>query len=333
LDESVAALRRAIELKPDHPEARNNLAVALWKQRRFDEAVAACRRALEIQPGDTDGLNTLGAILCDMGRLDEAIDAYRQAIALKPDFSAAHRNLGIALNERGQINEATAAYHRAIALAPDDPQAHFGLAVAWLAQGDFLRGWEKYEWRWQVEDADFGRHFTQPLWDGSPLEGRTLLLYDDQGIGDAIQFIRYLPLAAQRGENIILECQRELQRLFQTMASDFPLLARGQTLPDFDLYCPLSSLPRIFSTDASNIPGTAPYLRADTAGAALWRERLGPSTTLKVGLAWAGNPNHKNDRNRSLRLVSLAPLTGVPGVRFRLKVEGAGFFPFFIPAQ
>jgi len=187
-----------------------------------------------------------------------------------------------------------------------------------LVRGDFLQGWEEYEWRWKTKDAAFPeRNFAQPQWDGSPLEGRTLLLHAEQGLGDAIQFIRYLPLVAQNGGNIVLECQPELQRLFQRMAPDLPVLAMGQALPAFDVHCPLMSLSRVFSTDLGNIPQTVPYLHADAAEAALWGERLaGLGSSLKVALVWAGNPTNKNDRKRSLKLASLAPLAEVPGVRF-----------------
>ena len=323
LDEAVASYQQALQITPDFPDALNNLGNALRDRGQFDQAIAALRRALEIKPGYPDALNNLGNILRDIGQLDQAIAAYRQAIAVNPNFSEAHCNLGNALDDKGQFNESVAAYRQAIVLTPDDPRPHFGISFALLAQGDFLRGWEEYDWR--MKGADFPhRDFTQPLWDGRPLEGRTLLLHDEQGFGDAIQFIRYLPLAAQRGGNIILECQPELQRLFQTMAPDLPIVARRQALPHFDVYCSLMSLPRVFSTDLSNIPGTAPYLRADAAEAAIWRQRLGgPCSSLKVGLVWAGNPGQKNDRHRSMRLASLAPLADVPAVRFYSLQKGA----------
>jgi hypothetical protein len=179
-------------------------------------------------------------------------------------------------------------------------------------QGDFLRGWEEYEWRWKLKDAASPqRNFTQPQWDGGPLEGRTLLLHAEQGFGDAIQFIRYLPLVAQRGGKIILECQPELQRLFQTMAPDLPVVARGQTLPAFDVHCPLLSLPRVFSTDLSNIPRTVPYLHADAAEAAIWRERLaGPGSSI----SGSDRPSARTSRwdssgraTRPTRMIATAP--------------------------
>ncbi|MGD0390626.1 MAG: glycosyltransferase family 9 protein [Tepidisphaeraceae bacterium] len=149
------------------------------------------------------------------------------------------------------------------------------------------------------------------------MEGRTLLLHAEQGVGDAIQFIRYLPLVAQRGGKIIIECQTELQRLFQTTAGRCQIVARGQPLPAFDLHCPLLSLPRVFGTSLANVPNIVPYLHADAEDAGKWQHRLAEHASIvKVGLAWAGSPAHKNDRNRSIKLAGLAPLGQISGARF-----------------
>jgi hypothetical protein len=149
------------------------------------------------------------------------------------------------------------------------------------------------------------------------LEGRTILLHAEQGFGDAIQFIRYLPLVARCGGKIIIECHPELQRLLQTAAADSPVVATGHTLPAFDLHCPFLSLPRLFGTNLTNIPKDVPYLHANAADVEVWRKRLADqSASLKVGLAWAGRPTHQNDRNRSLKLGTFAPLAQLAGVRF-----------------
>ena len=324
-DEAIASYRLAITLRPNYIKAHGNLGTALYDNGQLDEAIAAYHRAIALKPDSSEVHSNLGTALYDNGQLDEAIAAYRQAIALQPDLPEAHSNLGNALQGKGQLANAVAAYRRAIALKPDFPKAHVNLAYALLVEGDFLQGWDEYEWRWKLKDVAFSqRNFSQPQWDGRSMEGRTLLLHAEQGFGDAIQFIRYLPLVAQRGGNIILECQPELRRLFQTMASDLPVLARGESLPSFDVHSPLLALPRVFSTGLGDIPRTVPYLRTDAAGAAIWCERLaGSSTSLKVGLVWAGHPTHKNDRQRSLKLASLAPLAEVGGVRF-ISLQKAG---------
>jgi len=325
LDEAITAYRQAGAFDPNLAGAHYNLGNALRDRGKMGEAIASYRRAIALRPNYSEAYSNLGNALRDEGELEEAIVSYRQAIAVKPQYAEAHCNLGNALREKSQLEEASAACRQAIALKPNLPDAHYSLAHALLVQGDFLRGWEEYEWRWKLKDAaSRQRNLTQPRWDGGPLEGRTLLLYAEQGFGDAIQFIRYLPRVAQGGGDLILECPPELQRLFQRMAPGFLVLARGQTLPAFDVHCPLLSLPRVFSADLGNIPQTVPYLYADAAEAAIWRERLSGLGTfiyrsgpdLKVGLVWAGNPAHKNDRNRSLKPANLAPLAEVPGVQF-----------------
>ena len=318
LNEALAAYRQAIALRPDFAEAHGNLGITLRDKGQLDEAIAAFRRAISLNPNDAEARGNLGIALKDNGQLDEAIAAYRQGIALKPDYAEAHSGLGNALKDKGQLDEAIAAYRQGIALKPNLPEAQYNLSLALLSRGDFQRGWEQYEWRWKCKGFPSPRrNFVQPQWDGSPLEARTILLHTEQGIGDAIQFIRYLPLVQQRVGKIILECSAELQRLFRTTAERCQIVAEGGLLPGFDLQCPLLSLPRIFGTTSTNIPRTVPYLQADAEEARTWKQRLADhSPIVNVGLAWAGNPDHKNDRNRSMKLEKLAPLGQVPGVRF-----------------
>ncbi|MGD0390624.1 MAG: tetratricopeptide repeat protein [Tepidisphaeraceae bacterium] len=318
LDEAIAAFRRAIALRPNIPELHSNLSNALKDKGQLDEAIAACRRAIALNPNIPVVHINLGNVLRDKGQLDEAIAAFRRAVALNPNLPEAHSHLGTALINKGQLDEAIAAWRHAIALNPNFAEAHFNLSVALLERGDFQEGWEEHEWRWKCKDSlSPPRDFAPPQWDGCPLEGRTLLLHAEQGLGDALHFIRYLPLAAQRGGKIIIECQAELQRLFQSVAGGCQVVARGQPLPAFDLHCPLLSLPHVFRTNFANIPNIVPYLHADAEDAGRWQHRLAEHRPLvRVGLAWAGNPDNKNDRNRSIKLASLAPLGQAPGVRF-----------------
>ena len=217
-----------------------------------------------------------------------------------------------------RLDEAIAVFRQAIALNPNLPGAHNNLAMALLARGDFQQGWEEYEWRLKCEDfPSHLRNLTQPQWDGGPLETRTLLLHTEQGFGDAIQYIRYLPLVAQRGGRIIIGCQAELQRLFRTIPGSCQIVTPGQPLPAFDLHCPLLSLPRVFGTTLDNIPKTVPYLSPEPALVDAWNRTLGAAGgRLRVGLAWAGNPRFKADRTRSLNLQQLAPLAAARGVKF-----------------
>jgi tetratricopeptide (TPR) repeat protein len=318
IDDAIEAYRQAIALSANFPAAHNNLGIVLKERGRLDEAVAAYRQAIVRKPDFPDAHNNLGIALRDKGRLEEAIDAYRKAVALMPDFPEAHNNLGNALKDTGDMEAAIAASRQAITLKPDFAEAHFNLGTMLLVQGNFIDGWREYEWRWRSRDfIPSQRGFTQPEWDGRPLEGRTLLLHSEQGFGDALQFIRYLPLVARRGARVFVECQEALQRLVQTMSADSTVVARGRPLPPFDVHCPLLSLPRLFATDLASIPRDVPYLHADAAEAGVWRERLADaSASLKVGLVWAGRPTHANDRNRTMKLAGFAPLARIPGVRF-----------------
>ncbi|OYV71168.1 MAG: hypothetical protein B7Z74_07275 [Deltaproteobacteria bacterium 21-66-5] len=317
-DEAIAALERAIALKADFAEAHSNLGAALRDAGRYDEAVAACRQALALRPKFPEAWSNLGSALHDAGLEDEAVEAYRQAIALKPDFAEAYTNLGTVLKDMGRLDGAVEAARRAVALKPDSPEAHYNLAFVLLRSGDFAEGWREYEWRWLFKDFPAHRwSSSKPQWDGSPLAGRSILLYCEQGFGDILQFIRYVPLVAERGGRVIVMCPPELRRLLSSLTDIDRFVLFDEPLPEFDVQCPTMSLPLAFGTTPETIPASVPYLRAEAGDIERWRERLarepaGP----KVGLVWAGRSTHKNDHNRSLPLSLLAPLAAVPGIHF-----------------
>jgi tetratricopeptide (TPR) repeat protein len=318
LEQAIAAYRQAIALRPDVPGAHVDLGNALKESGQLDAAIAAYRRAIDIKPDYSEAYNNLGNALKAKGDFDEAIHSYRQAIVMGATNAEAHSNLGVALNDMGLADEAVAAWRRAIEIKPDLPDAHFNLGFALLARADFQKGWEEYEWRRNSKSFPAAmRAFAQPQWDGSPLDGRTILVHAEQGFGDTLQFIRYLPLMAQRGGTVIIECPAGLPRLLHRFTGGRQIIVKGQPLPAFDLHCPLLSLPRIFGTTLANLPNEVPYLHAAAEEAGRWRQLLaGHANTVKVGLAWAGSPVHKNDRNRSMNLATLAPLWQVPGIRF-----------------
>jgi tetratricopeptide (TPR) repeat protein len=318
LQEAIVAYRQAIALRPNYAEAHNNLSAVLIDEGQLEEAIAACRQAIVLRPDYAEAYINLGNAMMGEGRLEEAIAAYRQAIALRPNYAEAHNNLGNALKDKGQLEEAIAAFRQAIDFDPDSPQAHNNYSYALLGRGDLQQGWQELEWRWKCNFSHSPhRDFTQPQWDGCSLEARTILLQTEQFFGDALQFIRYFHTVAQQGGTIVIECQAELQRLFQTMARGCQVVARGQPLPAFDLHCPLLTLPRIFGTTLANIPNTVPYLHADAEDAGRWQQRLSDHCrVVKVGLVWAGSPTRPNDRNRSMKLARLAPLGHAPGVCF-----------------
>jgi tetratricopeptide (TPR) repeat protein len=318
LDEAIACFRGVIALNPNLAVAHYNLGNTLKENHQLDEAIAAYRQALLLNPNFPEAHNNLGYALRDKGELDEAIASCRCAIALRPDLYGAHNNLGIALKAKGRLDQAEAEFEREIGFRPEMAEAHHNLSFVLLLRGEFERGWDEYEWRWKCRDLPApARNFTQPRWDGSPLESRSILIRAEQGFGDTIQFVRYLPMVAERGGKIILECQGELHRLFRTLPVDCQITAPGDSLPPFDFHFPLPSLPQMFKTDLSNIPKNVPYLASELALVDQWSKKLGPKDgRLRVGLAWAGNPKFRGDRWRSMKLEQLRPLTGDRGVRF-----------------
>ncbi|HTV49458.1 MAG TPA: tetratricopeptide repeat protein, partial [Phycisphaerae bacterium] len=319
LDEAIGAYSKALQLKPDDPELLNNLGNALNNSGRHEDAISAFNRALQFKSDYATAHYNLGNALRALGQTDATIASYHKALQINPHLLEARINLGNVFKDQGKLDEAIAAYCQAIALNADFSEAHYNLASTLLLKGNCKRGWQEYEWRWKYKQfSSPQRNFPQPQWDGSLLETRTLLVHTEQGLGDALQFIRYLPLATRQGGTIIVECQAPLQRLFRTLPVKCQIVDRGTSLPAFDLHCPLLSLPLVFGTTLDNIPNTVPYLYPDVQDVERWRRRLDnhlPNIRKgKVGLVWSGNL--KPDRCRSIKLSSLAPLGQVPGVCF-----------------
>ena len=243
--------------------------------------------------------------------------ATRHAIRIKPDYAEAHNNLGVLLTELRQIPEALASYDRALAIRPDYADCHLNRGLLLLLRGSFAPGWEEYEWRWKTPHVA-PRRLAVPRWQGEDLGGKTILLHGEQGLGDALQFMRFVPVVKALGANVVLEVDRSLVRLAGTLAAADAIIAAGDEIPRVDCCCPLMSLPGMFKTDASNMPSRVPYLRADPASAKTWKERLANHSQLRVGLCWAGGPGFSRPRvdgartnrafARSVTLQHLAPL-------------------------
>lgn len=317
LDQAIAAYREALALRPDYAEAYNNLGNALRRKGQLDDAMSAFRRALSLRPDFPEAHNNLGNALTDLGELDAAVEAYHRAIELRPDYVAAYTNLGVTLREKGALEQSIAAFRKALSFRPDYADAHFGLAWTLLLNGDFEPGWREYEWRWRRDAQHGAREFAQPRWDGTPLNGRTILLHHEQGFGDTIQFVRYASWVAARGGRVMLECPPELIRLLRGAPGVERVVALGTPLPAFDVHCPLLSLPLAFGTTLDSIPASVPYVSAPAELIAKWSQRIAPAgRRLNVGLAWAGRPTYGNDRNRSLPASAFARLGSVEGCAF-----------------
>ncbi len=313
-------------LRPDLIEALTNRGNALNGLKRYDDALASYDRAIAFQPAHAGAHYNRGTTLHEMKRYDEAIAAYDRAIALQPHYPEAFSNRGATLWELKRHDEALASYDRAIAIQPDFPEAHWNAASLRLLTGDFERGWAEYEWRWKYQTmALASRNFTQPLWRGEPIEGKTILLHSEQGLGDAIQFFRYVPLVAKRGARVILEVDKRLQELMSSLDGAAQVLSSGDALPEFDLHCPLLSLPRAFNTVLETIPSHTPYLQAAPERLVKWSARLGPKRGLHVGLIWSGNPAHQRDQARSIEFGALTALldTGATFVSLQKDIRPA----------
>jgi tetratricopeptide (TPR) repeat protein len=322
-DESIAAYREAVHQRPDYAEALCNLGLALTDAGRPGEAAVLLRQAARLRPDYVEAHNNLGLALADLGRFAEAIASYERALALNPRYAAAHANLGSAYKGMGRPEEAAACYETALRYEPDSPSSHWNLALAWLQMGDFARGWREYEWRWK-RPATPPRSLPRPRWDGAPLDGRTILLWSEQGLGDTIQFARYAALVRARGGRVVLECPAPLLAVFHTLTGIDELVAEATELPPFDCHAPLMSLPGLLGTTLATVPADVPYLRPDAGLAEAWGRRLKRLKGYKVGIAWQGNPHHKWDRWRSVLLTQFAPLAAVPRVRLVSLQDGPG---------
>ena len=350
LDDAAKHFLEALGLRPDYGDAHRGQGMVLARQNKHDEAIACFRRAIELDPRDAEAHNQLGSRLKHLGRLADAEASFRAAIAIREDFPEAHNNLGNTFFRQGRLDEAEACYRKALELRPnyadgfgnlgivlmgrcrhEEAVAHFRKALelrpvyheavsnmsqALLTLGQFREGWERYEARWKLAVLP-PRPFRQPWWRGESIVGQTILLHAEQGLGDTLQFLRYVPIVRALGADVVVEIQPELLRLAAPLARPgIRLVQRGNPLPHFDVHCPLLSIPGVLACELDTIPQPGGELAPDPELVRGWKERLGQGGGLRVGLVWAGNPQHGNDHHRSFRPLAFGPLLDVPGVRF-----------------
>jgi len=323
IETALESYDRAIAARPGYPEALSNRGSALERLDRHDEALASYDRALALRPDFTEAHYNRGNVLKALKRYNEALASYDRALAMRPDHADAHNNRGQVLKELMRYEEALQAYDAALAVQPKHVMAHCNASALRLLTGDFERGWVDYEWRWLKESVvPTYRNFPQPIWrGGEAISGKTVLIHSEQGLGDTIQFCRYVPLVAAAGARVIFEVQTPLQGLMSGLPGASQVIARGDALPTFDIHCPLLTLPLAFGTTLETIPSRHAYLRAPVEHAAKWRARLNGKPHPRVGLAWSGNPRHERDQERSIRLRALLPLLGVSATFVSLQKE------------
>jgi len=315
---ALAAYGRALDLNPNCAEVHCNLGVALAEVDRMDEAIQCYQRALTINPEFVNALYNLANARRKADEHEQAIEIYRRAIDLKPDFVQAFSNMAMSFNDLGEDHLALRAYDRAVELRPDWAEARWNRSLTHLLLGNFERGWAEFDCRNQI-DPPSSREFPGKRWDGESLAGKTILFNYEMGLGDSINFVRYVPMVAPEAARVILEVQAPLRELFESIpgVDEVVCLQRDQPFLKYDVHCSLMRLPQLFQSDPTTMPRTVPYLRPSEARLIKWRRELGPrSNNLRVGLVWAGSPEHQNDRHRSIPLASLASLATVPGIDF-----------------
>jgi Flp pilus assembly protein TadD len=324
--EAAESGRRAVALGPDLAAAHAALGQALSRDNPH-ASLEAFKQSLHFDPKQPDALNNVGAVLMDLGRYEDALAAFEKAVGLAPEFPLALNNLGIALGRVNRGKEALQAFERAVALNPNYVAAHTNRATAWMLLGDLQRGWQEYEWRWAAPPTpeSVPRVLDRPLPmidDQTDLSGKTVLVYAEQGYGDIIHYIRYIPLLALRGAKIILsEVPTLVVSLLQSVQGVQRVVERGGETPaslakQSDYQVNLMSLPRLFVTTLQNIPGDVPYLGPTPQRVRYWQQKIGDPGKMKIGLRWAGNPSHTNDFSRTLPPKLLEPLLAKPSAVF-----------------
>lgn len=320
--EAAAALERALKLVPQSADALGNYGLALAKMKRHEEAVATYQRALAELPDSAEIHTNLGAAMQSLGRLDEAVAAQRRACELRPGWPMAMCNLAIALALQGKTEEALTWHEAVLRDHPDEPTALINRGVIRLARGEFTGGWRDYEARRRLPQLGPHLSFNQPrLTPADEVAGRTVLVHAEQGIGDTLQFARYVPLLAARGARVIFLCDApSLETLLRHSLVDAEYVPTMTSLPRFDAYISVLSLPWIFGTTIATIPSHVPYLSVPPDAKARWSSALDRGDgddVLRVGIVWSGNPANFNDRNRSIPLsVLLRHLPSHPGVQY-----------------
>ena len=314
-DEAARCYEQALVANPDFAEAHFNLGASLLEQGELVQAVEHQTRAVLLDPGDAKKHCSLGIAQQTLGDMPAALTSYRNAVELDPQYTDALSNMGLALQAMGRLGEAEEVLRGVLALEPDSADLHWNLALCLLQKGAFAEGWREYEWRW--ENPDFTtprRDFPQPVWRGEPLDGRTILVHAEQGMGDTLMFARYLPLVAARGGSVVLECRAPLAPLLAQAGGVDRVVAHGERLPAFDCHVPLMSLAHIFATTLETVPADGPYIAPPPDRRAPACIAAAPG--LKVGFAWSGSTTFKANHLRSCAAEDFAALFEVPGVSF-----------------
>lgn len=325
-EQAMNCFRTALEINPRSVSALNNLANTLRAHGQPEAAAEHARRAVAIAPRNPVPHNSLGLALAKCGLEDEALASYQRALELRPNYANAHYNRAGLYQEFGNFDEAEAGYLKAIECDPKKPEAQYRLACLRLLRGELSAAWPLFDARWKMEEArGTERTFDQPAWDGGSLEGKTILLYAEQGFGDTLQFVRYAKLVKQRGATVILEAPRRLVPFLLTVEGIDRLIAKDEAdRPAFDVQAALLSLPALLQTTLESIPADVPYLSANPDKISQWKSRIEAIPGLRVGIAWQGKKSYLRDATRSIPLMNFSRLAEIPGVHLLSLQKGHG---------
>jgi len=317
-EKAIQVFEKAIEINPDYAEAYYNLGLALKKQRQFEKAVLNFKHVMKLTPDDADAYYNLGNTYEALDRYEAAVENYQLAIKKNGAFAGAFNNLALVLKAMGRIDEAIVYLREAVRLQPGLADAHWNLSLALLVKGEFEEGWKEHEWRFLrgKRSTIYPHRFGIPLWDGSSFTGKRLFVHSEQGFGDTLQFIRYLPMVKRRGGTVLFETFRPLLRILNNFPGIDELVEISPNrshVESCDYYVPIMSLPMLFATDVPTIPSNIPYLSPDPVKVEKWKNRVN-RRGYKIGIVWAGKPEHENDGNRSCELEHFLPLSEISGI-------------------
>jgi len=325
-EEALETCLRRLELAPAEVLGLNDLARIYSALNRQEDAIRMLQYSIQLHPEFPTNYTLLGSALANLGKCDEAISAGQRAVELAPNDALTLGDVGKILCDCNMVEDGYAYYQRALAINPDLPALRTNIGLMALKLGDFATGWREVEWRWACQGVTRDR-WNRPEWQGENLAGRTILLYGEQGHGDVIQFLRYVPLLAAQGARVIVVVHSGLVRLASTMAGVAEALPLDASFPPFDLHLPLMSLPRVLATTLETIPSEVPYLQPAPSDKGRFADALSKCSGLKVGLVWAGDSNSSKGMvgpHRDLPPHFLEPLLGIPGIDFvSLQMDGA----------
>jgi tetratricopeptide (TPR) repeat protein len=309
-ENALAGYDKVLARHPDSAEAWLGRGNVFSDLRRHEDALAAYEKVLTVNPNSAEAWLGLGNVFNDLRRHDDARAAYEKVLTINPNSAEAWLGRGNVFAFLNKDDEAFSCFDRAISLKQDLAESHYAKSALKLSLGEYEEGWRLYEWRWRCKTFSSPRRdFAQALWLGDhDLAGKTLLIHAEQGLGDAIQFYRYVPLLEAPHCRILFETPKPLKTLFEEQGGKCQVIGRGESLPHFDLHCPLMSLPLAFKSSLETIPNAVPYLRADEKRASDWQMKLGKKTKPRIGIAWSGNPQYQDDDKRSIRLRALLPV-------------------------